>query len=77
MPTVTGINVNDLLNEDYEHYCGRFGILGQPAGNHIIQKINENEITCLSQSISQEFVINYNISDNDKCFKYYNLINKI
>ena len=38
MPTVTGINGNDLLNEDYEHYCGRFGILGQPAGNHIIQK---------------------------------------
>ena len=37
MPTVTGINGNDLLNEDYEHYCGRFGILGQPAGNHIIQ----------------------------------------
>ena len=38
IPTVTGINGNDLLNEDYEHYCGRFGILGQPAGNHIIQK---------------------------------------
>lgn len=31
-------------------------------------KINENEITCRSQSISQEFFINYNISDNDKCF---------
>ena len=38
IPTITGINGNDLVNEDYEHYCGRFGVLGQPAGNHILQK---------------------------------------
>ena len=38
IPVVTGINGNDLVNEDYKHYCGRFGVLGQPAGNHILQK---------------------------------------
>jgi len=38
IPVITGINGNDLVNEDYEHYCGRFGVLGQPAGNHILQK---------------------------------------
>jgi acetolactate synthase-1/2/3 large subunit len=38
IPVLTGINGNDLVNESYEHYCGRFGILGQPAGNHILQE---------------------------------------
>jgi acetolactate synthase-1/2/3 large subunit len=37
IPTVTGVNGNDLMNHDDENYCGRFGILGQPAANHIIQ----------------------------------------
>ena len=28
----------DIINDDYEYYCGRFGILGQRSSNNIIQE---------------------------------------
>jgi len=37
MPVVTAINGNDLVNEDYEFYCGRPGIMGQRSANFAIQ----------------------------------------
>ena len=50
IPTITGINGNDLLNEDNEYYCGRFGILGQPAGNHVLQK--SDLIVCVGSRLT-------------------------
>jgi len=50
IPVLTGINGNDLVNEDYEHYCGRFGVLGQPAGNHILQK--SDLILCIGSRLT-------------------------
>ncbi len=32
IPVVTAINGNDLVNEDYPYYVGRFGIMGQRGG---------------------------------------------
>jgi acetolactate synthase I/II/III large subunit len=50
IPALTGINGNDLLNESYEHYGGRFGVLGQPAGNHILQK--SDMIICIGSRLT-------------------------
>ena len=37
VPVVTAINGNDLVNEDYAYYTGRFGIMGQRGANFAIQ----------------------------------------
>lgn len=37
IPVVTAINGNDLVNEDYPYYTGRFGIMGQRGANFAIQ----------------------------------------
>ena len=50
IPTITGINGNDLVNEGYRNYCGRFGILGQPAANHIVQK--SDFILCIGSRLT-------------------------
>lgn len=38
IPVVTAVNGNDVINHDYEHYCGRFGTHAQIAANKIIQE---------------------------------------
>lgn len=40
IPVVTSVNGNDLVTEDYIHYCGRFGTHAQIAANKIIQEAN-------------------------------------
>lgn len=50
IPIITGINGNDLVNEGYPYYCGRFGIIGQPAANHIIQK--SDFILCIGSRLT-------------------------
>jgi acetolactate synthase-1/2/3 large subunit len=38
IPAVTGPHsAVDIVNESYEHYCGRIGVLGQRSSNNIIQ----------------------------------------
>lgn len=39
IPVMTGPHSGvDIVNDDYKHYMGRFGVLGQPSSNEIIQK---------------------------------------
>lgn len=37
IPVITAINGNDLVNEDYPHYTGRSGIMGQRSANFAMQ----------------------------------------
>lgn len=38
IPVITAVNGNDVINHDYEYYCGRFGTHAQIAANTLIQE---------------------------------------
>ena len=38
VPVITAVNGNDVINHDYQHYCGRFGTHAQMGANKIIQE---------------------------------------
>lgn len=38
IPIVSAVNGNDIINDDYEYYCGRFGTHAQMCANNLIQE---------------------------------------
>jgi acetolactate synthase-1/2/3 large subunit len=38
IPVVSAVNGNDIVNEDYQYYCGRFGTHAQMCANKLIQE---------------------------------------
>jgi acetolactate synthase-1/2/3 large subunit len=59
LPIMTTIHsAIDLVNESYEYYCGRFGILGQVSANKIIQ---ECDLLLVIGSRLPHKVIGYNV----------------
>lgn len=38
IPVITAVNGNDIVNDDYEYYCGRFGTHAQIAANTLLDK---------------------------------------
>jgi acetolactate synthase-1/2/3 large subunit len=38
IPVITAVNGNDIVNSDYEHYCGRFGTHAQIGANNLLSE---------------------------------------
>jgi len=38
IPVITAVNGNDIVNEDYNHYCGRFGTHAQIGANNLLSE---------------------------------------
>jgi acetolactate synthase-1/2/3 large subunit len=38
MPVISAVNGNDIVNNDYEHYCGRFGTHAQIGANNLLSE---------------------------------------
>jgi len=38
IPVITSVNGNDIINSDYEYYCGRFGTHAQIGANNLLSK---------------------------------------
>ncbi len=38
LPVISAVNGNDIVNSDYEHYCGRFGTHAQIGANNILSE---------------------------------------
>ena len=38
LPVVSAVNGNDIVNHDYEHYCGRFGTHAQIGANNLLSE---------------------------------------
>ena len=38
IPVITAVNGNDIVNEDYSHYCGRFGTHAQIGANNLLSE---------------------------------------
>lgn len=38
VPVITAVNGNDIVNTDYEHYCGRFGTHAQISANKLLSE---------------------------------------
>jgi acetolactate synthase-1/2/3 large subunit len=38
IPTISAVNGNDIINKDYEYYCGRFGTHAQIGANNLLSE---------------------------------------
>lgn len=38
IPVITAVNGNDIVNNDYDHYCGRFGTHAQIGANNLLSE---------------------------------------
>jgi acetolactate synthase-1/2/3 large subunit len=38
LPVISAVNGNDIVNHDYEHYCGRFGTHAQIGANNLLSE---------------------------------------
>jgi acetolactate synthase-1/2/3 large subunit len=38
IPVISAVNGNDIVNSDYEHYCGRFGTHAQIGANNLLSE---------------------------------------
>lgn len=38
LPVISAVNGNDIVNSDYEHYCGRFGTHAQIGANNLLSE---------------------------------------